>query len=359
MADNKEEKEIDLLELGKKLWDNKIFIIKICIIGAIIGIIIAFSIPKEYTTTVILKTESSSLASGNMGALASLAGINIGNSTGGEILSTDLYPDILNSTPFIQGLLNVRVFDSKQNIDTTLFAYFKEKQKSPWWNYVMKMPGTLMGLISSKEVSLESDTIAKYSRFIPKDEMMIMEVIGNSYSISTNKKTGVTSLEVSAQSPIISAFLADTLTSYLQSYIIEQRTKKAKTNLENSEKLYEQAKKDYYIAQQNLASFVDANINVISAQYRINQEKLQNEVNIAYTVYNQMAQQVQLNKIKIQDDTPVFTIIQPAIEPLYSSKPRKKIILVAFVLLSIIGASIYILRKDLLHLLTNENSTAN
>lgn len=72
------EKEIDLLELGKKLWANRKFIIKVSALGLIIGIIVAFSIPKEYTTTVILAPESNSSNGGNMGALAAIAGINMG-----------------------------------------------------------------------------------------------------------------------------------------------------------------------------------------------------------------------------------------------------------------------------------------
>ena len=158
-----------------------------------------------------------------------------------------------------------------------------------------------------------------------------------------------------AQSYRISAYIADTLTSYLQTYIIEQRTKKAKTDLTNSEKLYEQAKHNYYTSQQKLASFSDANINVISAKYKINQERLLNETNLAYSVYNQMAQQVQMNKIKIQDNTPVFTVIQPAIEPLYPSTPNKKLIVIAFVFFSILGVTIWVLKEDLWNIWNNNS----
>ena len=61
-----------------------------------------------------------------------------------------------------------------------------------------------------------------------------------------------------------------------------------------------------------------------------------------------MAKQVQMNEIKVQDDTPVFTVIQPAVEPLYPSKPKRKIIVVAFLFLSFLGASGWVLKTDLL-----------
>lgn len=345
MVDNKEEVEIDLLEFGRKLLVKKKFIIKCSIIGAVVGIIIAFSIPKEYTSTVVLTTGTGESAKGNMGILASMAGINLGGAQTDEVFSPDLYPDVLNSTPFIRGLLDINVEDDEQSINTSLYYYINDNQKFPWWSYILKAPSALIDIFSSKEVTYDK-SINNNSRFMSKEEMNLIEFIKKSYIIKTDKKTGITSINVTLQSPKISAFLADTLTSYLQDYIIEQRTKKANTDLINAEKLYEQARKDYYISQQNLASFADANMNVISAKYRINQEKLQNEASIAYSVYNQMAQQVQMNKIKVQDNTPVFTIIQPAIEPLFAEKPKKKIIIIGLLLFSILGSCGWILGKE-------------
>ena len=53
-----EEQEIDLMELFLKVWDQRKLVLKVCGIAAIIGIIVAFSIPKEYTTNVTLAYES-------------------------------------------------------------------------------------------------------------------------------------------------------------------------------------------------------------------------------------------------------------------------------------------------------------
>lgn len=355
MNKEKEEVEIDLLELGKKLWDNKKFIIKCSIIGAIVGLVIAFSIPKEYTTTVILTTDSGKVPGGSMGALASMAGINLGSTSGPEVFSPELYPTVLNSTPFIQGLLNINVVDKEQNINSSIYNYLKDEQKSSWWGYIFKAPKELIKRISAKDANTKSEL--SNPRYISEEKMILIEHLRNTYSISTDKKTGIITIQTQAQSPKISAFLADTLTSYLQGYIIEQRTKKAKTDLANSEKLYEQYKNNYYVAQQKLASFSDGNINVISAKYKINQERLQNETNLAYSVYNQMAQQVQMNRIKIQDDTPVFTIIQPAVEPLFPEKPKKKLILIGFVFLTIIISGCWVLREEVKKLIIGSDVT--
>ena len=342
MNKEKEEVEIDLIELWEKLCANKKFIIKCSIIGAIVGIVIAFSIPKEYTTAVILTTESNKSAGGSMGALASMAEINLGSGGNEDVFSPDLYPNVLNSTPFIKGLLNINVIDNNQNINMSLYNYLKDHQNYPWWTYILNAPKKAMSLFS-----VQDTTKVLKERHISSEDMEVIDKIRKSYTISTDKKTGVTSVEVRSQSPEISAFLVDTITSYLQLYIIEQRTKKSRTDLLSSQRLYDQAKTIYYDRQQNLASFVDANMNVISAKYRINQEKLQNEATIAYSVYNQMAQQVQMNKVKVQDNTPVFTIIQPAIIPLKAESPKRKIILIAFIVISALFAAIYTLKEDI------------
>lgn len=349
MAENKEDKDIDLLKFAHKLWINKKLIIKVTLIGAIIGLVIAFSIPKEYTSTVVFTTNSNDTKTGNVGALASLAGINIANMNSSNVLPPELYPDIMRSTPFIRGLLHINVHDKERGIDTTLYSYLKDEQKSPWWSYILKTPGLLVSLF--KLDNGDKIKIVEEPYFISDEELDIIEMLKNTYSITTDKKTGITTFDVTLQSSAISAFLADTINSYLQSYIIQERTKKALNDLENSRRLYQQYKKSYNESQQKLAVFVDRNKNIISESYRVNQRKLENEVNLAYTVYNQMAQQVQMNEIKVQDDTPVFTIIQPAIEPLYPSTPNRKIILISFILVGILVSSIWLLKRDLISLL--------
>lgn len=339
------EKEIDLLELVKKLWTNRKFIIKVSAFGLIIGIIVAFSIPKEYTTTVILAPESTSNSGGNMGALAAMAGINLGGNASSSDISMDIYPNIVESTPFLIGLSNIKVINQKGDIDTTLFSYIKDEQKGTWWSYVLGAPRLLLGLFSSKGDQL---LVEKNRLELSKEQLDVIDNLKQRTSISVDKKTGVITLGVNMQDPFISASIADTLTSYLQSYVIKYRTEKARQDLAFAEQLYSEAKADYTKTQQKYADYLDRNQNVILASYRVNQEKLQQEMTLAYSVYTQIAQQLQLAKVKVQDETPVYTIIQPAIVPLIPSKPNKKLIIIGFVFLFAIGACGYLLGKDYL-----------
>lgn len=348
-----EEKEIDLLALGKKLWDRKKFILKVMGIGAVIGLVVAFSIPKEYTTTVVLVPDAQSPSSGTMGSLAALAGINVSGSVEGDALaSPSLYPNIFQSTPFLKGLFEIPI--KKDTINTTIYTYIKEYEKKSWWGYIFNAPSYLIKRVKYSDSNIRSNAEKDSSRIISDEETSVIESLRNKLVVNSDKKTGITTIEVTMQDPAISAFIADTLTLYLQSYIIKYRTQKAREDLSYAEELHREAKENYNKAQANLASFIDGNMNVVSARYRIIQDGLQNEASLAYSVYNQTAQQVQLAKIKVQNTTPVLTIIQPAVEPLFPVVPKKKVIVAVFIFLSIIGSAIWILRKDLWAYLNHE-----
>lgn len=349
-----EEKEIDLLVLGKKIWLKKKFILKVVGIGFIFGLVVAFSIPKEYTTTVILTPDSQSRNTGTISSLAALAGVNLNNNSGEDALaSPSLYPTIFSSTSFLKGLFEIPISDSDNKIETNFYTYIKDYEKGAWWGYILNVPFYLKRLITPSEPTNESKE--KSPRVLSKEEIAVIESLRNKLTVSSDKKTSTISIDVTMQSPKVSALIADTLTSYLQSYIIHYRTQKAREDLLFAEKLNQEAKENYNKAQSTLASFIDGNMNVVSARYRTTQERLQNEVTLAYSVYNQTAQQLQMAKIKVQNTTPVFTIIQPSIEPLYASKPQKKMIVIGLLFLFFIGACVWITRNDIKTILFDNN----
>lgn len=348
-----EEQEIDLMELAQKVWAERKLVFKACGCAVIVALIVAFSIPKEYTTTVILAPESGSNSGGSMSALAAMAGINIGGKTGEDALSPELYPDIVSSTPFLTELFDVRVKDRKAEIDTTLYGYLMDYQRAPWWGVITSAPfkalGWTMSLFKSEEET-EGEGDGKLNPFcLTKDEMAIATALSQRMTVSVDKKTGVTTLTLTMQDPLISASLTDTVMVRLQEYITEYRTNKARHDLAFTERLYTEAKENYTEAQQKYATFVDANQNIILLSYRAEQERLQNEMQLAYSVYSQVSQQLQMARAKVQEITPVYTVVQPATVPLKAAKPNKLMILVGFVFLAGAGCVGWILfGKDLL-----------
>ena len=342
-----EEQEIDLMELALKVWAERKWVIKMSAIAAVIGVIVAFSIPREYATTVTLAPEAvGKSAGGGMSALASMVGINLSASSGSDALSPELYPDIVSSTPFLIDLFDVRVADQKARIDTTLYGYMLDYQRSPWWGVIISAPmkaiSWTLSLLKSEEEEEGAEHVVNSFKLTQK-ETAIVKALSNRIAVSVDKKSGVTTLSVTMQDPLISAAITDTVMRNLQHYITDYRTTKARHDLAFAEKLYGESKENYEKAQAKYAAFVDGNKNIVQLSFRVEQERLQNEVNLAYQTYSQMSQQLQMAKAKVQEITPVYTVVQPASVPLSPVKPRKVMVLFGFVFMAFAGCAGWIL----------------
>ena len=219
-----------------------------------------------------------------MSALASMVGINLSASSGSDALSPELYPDIVNSTPFLIDLFDVRVKDQKARIDTTLYGYLFDYQREPWWSAIVSAPfkalGWTLSLFREKEEEIGEHVIDPFC--LTKDETLVAKALSGRIAVSVDKKSGVTTLSVTMQDPLISAAMTDTVMHNLQRYITDYRTTKARHDLAFAEKLYAESKADYEKAQKIYAAFVDGNKNIVQLSFRVEQERLQNEVNLAY-----------------------------------------------------------------------------
>lgn len=331
--EEEDEMQIDWLGMLKKAWEGRKFILKCGIVGVIVGLIAAFSIPKEFTTSVNLASESGASGAGGLSLLAAMAGINIrSNST--EALTPELYPNIVNSTPFTLELFDIRVKNLEGDLNTTLYDYLYEHQKGAWWNYIIAAPKMALNLIRSLWKKDNSELIENLSKenkgyiSITEDQRKMAEVLRERVGISVDKKTNYTTISVKMQDPLIAATVADTVTRFLQKYITNYRTDKSKKDLQFSQEIYDGAKKDYETKQAAYAAFVDANHNLILQSSRTELERLQNDRNLAMNVYTQSAQQLQLAKAKVQEETPVLTVVQPAVVPLQGSPGKLKVLII-------------------------------
>lgn len=329
------QEEIDLLELALKVWGERKFVLKACGYAVLIGLVIAFSIPREYTANAMIAPElSDNKTTGGLSSLAAMAGFNLNATSTADAIYPDLYPDIVTSTPFITGLFNVQVKDLDEEVDTTLYCYLNEHQRVPWWTLITSAPFKALGWVISLFTEEEKEDAILDPFHLTKEEADIVKELSERITVSVDKKTGVTTLSVTMQDARISACLTDTVVRRLQDYITEYRTTKARQDFQFQEKLFERKKKEYEKAQENYAKFADANKNIILLSYRAEQERLENEMRLAYQVYTSVAQQLQMAEAKVQEITPVYTIIEPATIPIKASKPRKTLMLLGIVFLT-------------------------
>ncbi len=337
-----EEAEIDLLELALNLWKRRRTLIKWTAIGIVVGLIVAFSIPREYDASVKLAPEAgNNKSSGSISALASMAGLGGGGSSGSDAVYPQLYPDVVSSVPFLTGLFDVQVQTQEDGERITVEEYMTEDIASPWWSSIIGLPWKILGLFKSKEPEDEDHVLNNFQ--LTPEEAALVSALSHRINASVDGKTSVVTISVQMQDALVAAILADTVVSRLQQYVTDYRTNKARQDLEYAEKLNNEAQQEYYRAQQALADYSDRNQGIATQTARITRDRLENEASLAFSLYNQTAQQVQHAKAKVQENTPVYAVVVPATVPIRPSSPRKPLILVGFAFLAFVACSGWIL----------------
>ena len=352
----KEEQEIDLLELFGKLWKRKKSIAKAVGYGALIGLVVAFSMPREYTVTVTLSPESGSSSSSGLMGMASMLGLGNISVSNEDALNVSLFPDIMASTPFALELYNIPVKPEKSDTILT-FHHFIEEQNKPWFSYIFSLPGKVIGEIISlfKEEDEKTEREIPNPFYLTKEEEKCLMNIKETMTAEANKTTGITTISVTLQDPVVAAVVADSVVHKLQAYITAYRTKKATEDFKYQEMLYEKAKKEYYQIQKEYAAFQDRNQLVTLNAVKVEGERMETQLKLASQIYQQAATQLELLRAKIQEDKPVFAVVEPATVPLKPSAPRKVLILIGFMFLAFVGSAAWILfGKDLWTDIKNE-----
>lgn len=340
---NDEEKEIDLLELATTLWKQrkKLAIWSIC--GALVGLVIAFSIPKEYATSVKLAPEvtDTKASGGSLGALASMAGLSMNASGGADAVYPQLYPDVVSSVPFITSLFDVEVQTKEDGRKMTVKEFLEEETTGPWWGTIFGLPGHIIGFFKSDEEVPEDHKLDNFQ--LTMDENKLVEALNERVSASVDQKTSVVTIDVKMQDPLVSAILADTVVARLQEYVTDYRTNKARNDLEYAIKLNEEAKDNYYKAQQRYADYLDRNQGLAFHSAQTMRDRLENESALTFNLYNQTAQQVQRAQAKVQENTPVYAVVVPATVPIKAASPKKVMILAGFTFLAFVACAAWIL----------------
>ena len=339
--------EIDLLELAKIFWNGRKTVFKYVLIAGIIGLLIAFLSPKEYTakTTIVPQSSSNNNKLGGLSSLAAMAGFNLDNATSGDILSPTVYPEIVSSAPFQLDLMNILFTFSEVDHPVSLYEYYSEISNqgvlSLIKKYTIGLPGVIISGIKGDADFKKNAADNNGPILLTKKQEKIRKIIAEQVTVNLDAKQGFITLQAAFPEALLSAQVADQARELLQKYITRFKIEKAADKLSFIEQRYQEKKSEFEKAQERLARFRDQNKNVSSALARTEEDRLQSEYSIAMNVYNELAKQLEQAKIQVKEETPVFSVIEPAMVPQEKSKPKKAMILAIWLFLGgIIGTGI-------------------
>lgn len=312
---NKTDHSLDPAQLITFLLQRKKQYTILTLAALIIGGIIAFSIPKTYTTRVKLapEAENENLINEKLGGLASMLGSSFGK-MGKDAISPAIYPDVLSSTKFIVELFDVPVKTINGKQHTTLFNYCTQDMKAPWWLFPF----------AQKAVTPPKS----YFR-MNKEQWKVANTVSDMVRCDVDINTDVLTIQVTTQDPLVSATLANAICQRLQQFMTEYRTSKAQQDLDYAKKLYREAKEKYEKARRLYAAYSDANEGLVLQSFISKREDLENDMQLKYNAYTQMFAQMNAAQMKLQEKTPVYAVLQPAVVPEKKSGPKRVLIIMA------------------------------
>ena len=324
--EDNESGEIDFGDILRKLVAHwKIIAIVTCIFGAI-GIYKALTMTREWGVSVTLAPEVGGRTVSSVSSMLGLGDISLGSNS--DAMRVTVFPEICRSTPFLARLLKVKVA-----------PYVSPKALAEGVTVVpITVLDHLKGVDKPKHKKNYSEKKAEYEQYYDDNVIDISNLTPNqssaigylkqNVSASLSNKTGIATIRVVMDEPRMATMLADTVCVLLQQYVSDYHTQKAKANYEYYALLADEARDRLVKAQSAYAAAVDYDRSVILQSVNSEKERLQNEVNVALQVYSQMSQQREMAKAKIQEEKPVYAVIQPATMPRRPMNSRKKVVLV-------------------------------
>ena len=348
LLEEEEESSIDFGKIFQDLLKHKKLYLKVLPVAFVLAAIYALSLPNYYECTVKLSPEmSGSRSTSGLASLASSFGVNIGSATAGaDAIVPTLYPDLMNSSDFKTSLFPVKVTiegnKEKGEKDRTMdyYDYLKDEQKAPWWSSAMK------GFFSLFKSSAVSPQTSVNPFRLTREQAAIAKALDKKVVCDVDKKTMVITISVTDQNPVICATMADSVKNRLQKFITDYRTSKVRVDLEYNKKIAAETKARYEKARQKYSEFMDANQDIVLQTVRQKQTDLENDMQLQYNAYQQVAAQLMAAEMKVQQETPAFTTLQSATVPVVKAGPKRSQMCLIFLFLAFLGVTAWILYKE-------------
>ena len=216
---NQYDDEIDLRELFGVLWAGKIKIIAITAVFALASVVYALSVPNQYKATALLSPAQSSGgglsgALGQLGGLASLAGVSIG---GGGSSEAQVAQEIMKSWNFIEGFI-------KSN-DLAVEIYAAEGWSKS--SNSLQINSDLYDESNNQWLVENNDT----GELGPPSSWKLFGDFLGMLSVSEDKKSGLVSVSIEYYSPQIAKHWLDLYVAAINGHMQERKMAEVTRNI--------------------------------------------------------------------------------------------------------------------------------
>lgn len=333
-----------LQAFGRICWLERSRLLRLTGMGFALGLLFAFGIGEEYTaSTRILPYRNGAAGGSGLSSLAGLAGVRLPAGTGDQTITADLYPEVAKSQEFRIAIAETPLRFAELNRRATSIEYFRDLRERPLIDlivaYSIGLPASLREHLSQPDTSPamalagpdSTSAVIRYDRRY----LELVNTLQDRVIVSIDKKTSLITISAMMPDPDAAADLVDVTAKHLMNRIIHYETRKAGEQFRFVSEQFEQAQARYVRAQRDLAVFRDRNRTLMSATAELERDRLQREHDLAYEVYQQFSREVEQSRIKMNQDTPVFAVLDRVAVPTRRSAPRRPLIVIASVLVAL------------------------
>lgn len=346
MSETTNQDTIDIVAMFKTLWNRRKVFYWVLPITFVVSSALILCVPRYYTCDVTLAPESQTTgAGGSLQSIASSFGFNMNGMTGADALYPLIYPDIVSSPNFLVKLFDTQVSTADGEYNGTYYDYLRTKNRKPFWT---RWIGKLKGLITPRSEMPVVNSSNKKGIDVFCMSKMQWGVIGymqDNITCNVNKKTDIITLSVTAQDPLVCAMMADSVRAALQTFITEYRTAKCRIDLEYYESIMDSAYLEYQKACDKYIRYADSHSGIQLEQYRIKAKNLETDMQLKESAYTSIQKQYLTTQARLQESTPIYTVLKSASIPLKPVGPRRMFFVLVMLILAT-GITCCVLCKD-------------
>jgi len=323
----------------RTLWRGRLRLAIWTGIFALLGVVVALASPIEFVSTARIMPEMGSNSGDMFRRLASVAafsGLDLSDTEGMDAVRPDLYPNVLQSTPFILYLLDQLVMTDDGQ--ATTLNKLLDATSVNWWK---KWFQSSQQQAKPKPVN----TIGKPLR-LTQEQQNKAEEISERVSAKLDTRSGVITITANMPDAYVAASVAQLAMDYLTQYVTSYRTEKARQDLRFYEQQLTKARQRYQAAQFNVFRYNDQHRHLVIQAATMDKQRMEAELTIAQTVYTELARQFEQAKLKVQERTPVFKVLEPAQIPTQRVAPKRTILVLVFTVVGLSIGSLYLLAQE-------------
>lgn len=322
-------------------WRERRWLLVASALSAIVGIVVALSLQPEYASEAKVMPEMSNGAGDVVQRLASsvgFSGLDLSETEGVEAVRPDLYPNVLQSTPFLLELIGQPIKTPDEQLTTVGQLILPE-------NTFVDSIKRFLGLKANKTVPPKTPQPNTPIQLTVRQKALL-EAISERVSARFDTRSGVILISAKMPDANAAASVAQMAMNYLTRYVTNYRTEKARQDLHFYIQRLNEARQRYRTAQLRLFRHNDEHKSLILQTATMQRQQLSDELALAQSVYAELARQHEQARLKVQERTPVFKVLEPPTVPLERVSPKRTLLVLGFTIAGFLLGLVYrVVRK--------------